>query len=73
VDEELTEKEKNFNFQYPNKKKKEEEFEVFLIGENFLIVKDGKGNNIRIKHPSPNFSIGEKIYKEDGKFSWEKV
>lgn len=72
MEEELIEKEKNFNFQYPKKKTKES-FEVILVGSNFLVVKDKEGNNIRIKHPSPNFSTGEKIYREDGKFSWEKV
>lgn len=72
MEEELLEKEKNFNFQYPKKKTKEN-FDVILVGNNFLIVKDGEGNNIRIKLPSPTFSIGEKIYREDGKFSWETV
>ena len=63
--------EKESNFQYPKKSFKKEKFEVVLAGNNFLILKDEKGNNIRVKCPSPSFSIGEKIYKEDGKFSWE--
>ena len=65
--------EKESNFQYPKKSFKKEKFEVVLAGNNFLILKDEKGNNIRVKCPSPNFSIGEKIYKEDGKFAWEKA
>ena len=65
--------EKESNFQYPKKSFKKEKFEVVLAGNNFLILKDEKGNNIRVKCPSPSFSIGEKIYKEDGKFAWEKA
>jgi hypothetical protein len=61
------------NYQYPKKHKKvKEEFEIVLVGSNFLIVKDGLGNNLRVKlSSSDSYKKGEKIYKEDGKFSWE--
>jgi len=65
--------EKESNFQYPKKIFKKEKFEIVLVGSNFLILKDEKGTNIRVKCPSPSFSIGEKIYKEDGNFSWERA
>lgn len=64
---------KNFsNYQYP-KKSKSETFDIILIGKNFLILKNKDGNNIRVKCFSTNlYSIGEKIHKENGKFTWEK-
>ena len=61
------------NYQYPKKHKKaKEEFDIVLVGSNFLIVKDSLGNNLRVKLSSSSpYKKGEKIYKEDGKFSWE--
>lgn len=62
-----------FNYQYPKSKLKKEKFVVVLIGKNFLILNDENGNNLRVQTLSSNlYSINEKIYKEDGKFSWEK-
>lgn len=64
--------EKKSNFQYPKRDKTKEVFIVVLVGQNFLILKDGEGNNIRVKYFSnKNIPVGEKIYREDGKFSWE--
>lgn len=63
--------EKRSNFQYPKRDKTKESFIVVLVGQNFLILKDGDENNIRVKCVSSEISVGEKIYKEDGKFSWE--
>jgi hypothetical protein len=65
-----------FNFQLEEDEKKElpsEEFEVVLIGKNFLILKNKEGNNSRVKYSFPNlYTIGEKIYKENGIFLWAK-
>jgi len=70
--EKITFSEKKNNYQYPKKEKTKEVFIVVLIGENFLVLKDVDENNIRVRNVYTNsFSVGEKIYKEDGKFSWE--
>ena len=58
--------EKKSNYQYPKKNIKKEIFEIILVGINFLILKDENGDNIRVKFSSSSFSIGEKIYREDG-------
>jgi len=72
-DEEYKKKKDDLNYQYPKKYEVvKEEFEIVLVGQNFLVLKDGDGNNIRVKYPSANlYKTGEKIYKEDGNFSWE--
>ena len=74
-DEEHKSNKENLNYQYPKGYKVvKEEFEIILIGNNFLVLKDGDGNNIRVKHPSTSlYKTGEKIYKEDGNFSWERA
>ena len=66
--------EKTFNFQYPKKKELKEEYEIVLITENFLILKNRDGNNVRVKCSNTSvYSLNEKIYKENGVFSWEKL
>ncbi len=69
---EYEEKDFNSNYQEPKKKVElKETFEVVLVGKNFLILKNEDGNNLRLKHSFSNlYSIGEKIYKENGKFLW---
>lgn len=65
----------NLNYQYPRYKKAQEEFEIILVGINFLVVKNKDGNNLRIRNidSSRPYNTGEKIYKEDGKFKWERA
>ncbi len=56
------------NFQY-----KKEEFKIIIVGKNFLVIEGEDKNNLRVHCPFPNeYSIGEKIYKENGKFIWER-
>lgn len=74
-DEETLEKSDNLNYQYPKKYNiKKEEYKVILVGKNFLVLENKEGNNIRVKNPSSNlYSTGEKIYKENGNFLWERA
>ena len=74
-DEETLEKSDNLNYQYPKKYNiKKEEYKVILVGKNFLVLENKEGNNIRVKNPSSNlYPTGEKIYKENGNFLWERA
>jgi hypothetical protein len=71
-DDEESPENSQFNFQY--QKQEAEEFEVVIAGINFLILKNMDGNNTRVSCLSASsFSVGEKIYKENGRFTWEKL
>lgn len=61
------------NYQFPIRKFERETFKVILIKKNFLILSDKDGNYTRIFNSFSNlYSIGEKIYKENGIFLWKR-